>query len=317
MVRPIDPSRYIQGPPCRQCGTTLRYPKGTCVECTRRRNATKNEKQPADVLRPKAPKIGTRGGKVYTTWAGAAAAPISQSKLSNALEGYRRSPGARERSAHLDHLLRARFAALLDEKPQETRRVPTAGELHRQQLPIGPPEKPPERYDAERPMRHAQNAALRKAVKRILPSLPDIIAIPDVRARLSEVAPDVVEPISRTRLTMAISDALASLGVKHHNRTHTTGNLRLYVVRKHSHYRPMRPFEVVAAHAAMVKGGNRSGGPTVAVQPPSARRAVGQRGAGSLNAGPGRPRKTRHSPQTESKGPPTLPPLRNTSLAAT
>lgn len=211
MSRPCDPSKYTDGPSCPRCSGTLYRRKTVCVECERRANARRYaERTGIDYVEP-------------------APVKFSPAKLATELDGYRRSPSARERGARLD-------ALVLGKPLDQGEAAPlTAGDVWRSMLPIGVSAKPLPHYAAQAGERHAQNAALTKAIRRILPRLPDIASIDEIRRLLP---PDAVEPINASRLPWAIAAALAELGIVpgKGSGSKTGGRMRLYVVRHKRRY---------------------------------------------------------------------------------
>jgi hypothetical protein len=226
MSRPADLSKYVEGDPCPKCAGTMYRRKTVCVECERRANARRYAERTGIDYVERAPRPN-----------------ISPTKLSSALEGYRRSPSARERSARLD-------ALILGKKPDQEAPM-TGGDVWRSTLPRGAPEKPPSlrstAYDVQRPKRHAENAALTKAIRRIRASLPDIVRLDEIRRLLP---PDAVEPINASRLQFAIATALAELGIVPPGTS--AGRTRLYVVRRRRRYAGLSTYAL-----EQVKAGNR------------------------------------------------------------
>jgi hypothetical protein len=228
MSRPADLSKYVEGDPCKKCGGTLYRRKTVCVGCEAQATARR---------------YAARSGKVYDPSVVAKRPVVTQAKLSSAMEGYRRSPSARERSARLD--------ALILRKSIDQEAPLTAGDVWRASLRVGVPEKPPSlrstAYAAQRPKRHAENAALRKAVKRILSSLPDVVHVGDVLAAVPEA---VVVPINRSRRLWAIGTALRDLGIRPHK---CAGRARLYVIRNHHQYDGLSSYAI----ERRIRAGNR------------------------------------------------------------
>jgi hypothetical protein len=250
-MRPIDPSKYFEGAECVVDHSTRRYKRGgRCVECVRRDNARKHGRQvtPFDPTRPPT---------------------VSREKISTSLARYASSITARERSARLDALIRGA-------NPDETKTI-CAGDIYRASLPIGLPVKV-STYDRQVEARHAENDALRDALRDVWPRLPDVVTIPDVTAA---VPPAVVEPINPTRWPITVSTILVELGAKP---VPKSMGLRRYVVRGAVPARRKRSPNGKPVQRAGRR--TRSGLPTVTKERPSARRAVGQRAATMVNAGP-------------------------------
>jgi hypothetical protein len=239
MARPIV-GRYFEGALCRKCGTTTRYIRSkTCVECAHRRNI---KKYPARSRRSRAADYNQDRTDQ---------AP-GKSSVASALDYYSRTPSARARSQYLDERVRERFANLLDDAPTEPATA-TAGELHRASLPVGVAHAVEQRQsDVER--RHAENDAIRAALKRVIPKLPDLATIPDVLAALP---PAVVEPVAPTRLPYQIAVLLRELGVeKRATQTRYQHAKKIYILRRAGHYGAMRQVDLAAAHTRMVNAGS-------------------------------------------------------------
>jgi hypothetical protein len=284
MARPVDASKYVYGVVCRRCGHDRYYPKnGLCVECERRNNARR---------------YARRIGKPLDEEAIARKPPITNKGIMSALSGYSRTPGAHERSKYLDSLILKR--------PDEGKPPLTAGDVWRSMLPVGVSVKPSPDYDAQAGARHAQNTALAEAIRRILPRLPDIARLDEIRPLLP---PDAVEPINASRLPFAIAAALAELGIVPGT---SSGRTRLYVIRRKRRYARLSGYAL-----ERVKAGKLPRAARKAIERPSVRRAVGQRGAASVNAGPSRLRKTRQSDRTKNNRPSRRQSLRREAPAAT
>jgi hypothetical protein len=221
MARPVDASKYVEGDPCKRCGGTLYRRKTVCVECERRANARRYaERSGIDYVEP-APRL-----------------KISPTRLSSALDGYRRSPSARDRSRYLD-------ALVLGKTPGEDESPKCAGDIWRGMLQRGALARHLPDYDSQVGERHAQNAALAKAIRRIRPRLPDIVGLDELRRLLPS---DAVEPINPTRLPWAIAAVLAELGIVS-GRGEST---RLYIVRHKRRYAGLTNYAL-----EQVKAGNR------------------------------------------------------------
>lgn len=220
MSRPSDLSKYVEGDPCKKCGGRLYRRKTVCVECERRANARR---------------YATRVGNDYVE--PAPIPRISPSYLAHAMEGYRRSPTALQRSAHLDALVRSRFAKLLgDDSDQEVKPIVTADDQHRQQLPRGMLKinvGVGDRDKADMEARYQQNEKLRKVIKQMLPTFPDIMSGADIMERLAKRAPDLLATINRSRLQWAIGSVLRDL---HIPRRPGSGRQRFYIVRNGRRY---------------------------------------------------------------------------------
>jgi hypothetical protein len=303
MTRPTDPSRYVQGPLCNKCGTATRYPTGICVECTKRRNATKYERRREKPEKAVKTEHGTAGRPekiIITNWAGRSSAPMTTAnKISTALAGYSRSPGALERSKRLDAIVRSRSAHLdaliLGKKPDEDEAPKCGGDFHRASLPVGY-HRPTLTYRDSDAQRAAERASLVAAVEAIYDDLPDLVTAQDVADKLD---PALLAAM-KFRWFLAITARLKKLGAVQVEAGNTADGTRvmLYITHHPERYDGMKGRKLYAAYQA-AKAGIRSELPTVTRERPSARRAVGQRGAQTVNAGPVRLRKTTLSRRME------------------
>jgi hypothetical protein len=184
MSRPADLSKYVEGDPCPKCAGTMYRRKTVCVECERRANARRYaERTGIDYVEP-APRPN-----------------ISPTKLSSALEGYRRSPSARERSARLDALILGKKLDQGDAAP-----MTTAGQLWRSMLPVG--YKAPIGQGVNDQQRTADVAAFKDAMNQIYGNLPGIVRTQDVAARL----PAVIVRLMGPRLLLQIAKYLVEQG---------------------------------------------------------------------------------------------------------
>jgi hypothetical protein len=235
MSRPVDLSKYVEGEPCRKCGNTLYYRKAVCVECERRANARR---------------YAERVGKTYVE--PAPLPKISPARLATAIDDYRRTPSALQRSAHLDALVRARFAVLLGDSPVPDATGPrTAGDLWRSMLPRGAPVK----SVTERTMqaqRAAELSPLVEAVEAIFDSLPDLVAAQDVFDKLD---PALAETF-KFRWPRSIAATLRRLGAVPRDAGQAKlGTARtIYVLRRHENYAPMKRSPLLAAYEAAKAG---------------------------------------------------------------
>jgi hypothetical protein len=274
MARPVDISKFTEGPRCPKCFGTLYRRKTICVECERRSNARR---------------YAERTGKEYVE---PAPRPLmSAERLATAIDYYQRGPSALQRGARLDALVRARFAALLGDTPAPDVKPLTGGEQYLASLPRG--YHGPQLTEATiKAQRAAALTPLVEAVEAIYSGLPDLVSVQDVADLLD---PALVEA-AKYRYLRAIADTLKRLGAASRqagiskDRTVT----QIYIVRRPDRYAGLRGRAMFAAYQA-IKAGTRSGQPTVAVGRPSARRAVGRRAAPIVNAAPGQTRKTSHS----------------------
>jgi len=145
---------------------------------------------------------------------------------------YQRTPAALERGAYLDRLTLG--------KPLDQDDAPKCGgDLHRAALPVGAPTFNTglkDRDAAGKDARAKQNANLRAAIKRALPSLPDIVNVADVLAAVPEA---VVASINPSRRFWAVGRALRNIGVQPH--VHT-GRTRMYVIRNEGKYLGMTSY---------------------------------------------------------------------------
>jgi hypothetical protein len=241
MSRPFDVSKFTDGPPCPKCGGTVYRRKTVCVECERRTNARRYAK---------------RTGREYVE---PPPRPImSPERLATAVDNYRRSPSALQRSAHLDAVTRARFAKLTDDKPVPDVAPTTGGDVWRASLPVGAPTSyntgVGERDKAAKAVRDKQNAKLRAAIKRMLRSMPDLVTVLDVIALLPT---DVTEPINPSRLYKAVSTVLRDLGTvpRDVGNYKKDGAIRtVYIMRRPAHYAGLRRAEVFAAYQGVEAG---------------------------------------------------------------
>jgi hypothetical protein len=250
MTRPTDPSKYILGPLCRRCGGTLYYPKGkACVACTRERNAAKytprgtHEKREKREKREKPAKIGTRGNSAFTTiWAGARATPvIPKTKLATALEDYRRSPSARERSKRLD-------ALILKPLDQGGAAPLTAGDIWRSMLPHGYQRAAVSQSESDA-QRAAELIPLVEAVEAIYSDLPDLATAKDVADKLD---PALVERV-KNRWFLAITMRLKKLGAVSRDAGNTADGtrVRLYILRGAERFAGVKGRKLFAAYRAI------------------------------------------------------------------
>jgi hypothetical protein len=302
MTRPTDPSRYVQGPLCNKCGTTTCYPTGICVECTKRRNAAKYERRrekPEKAVKTEHGKAGRPEKIIITDWAGRSSAPMTTAnKISTALAGYSRSPGALERSKRLDAIVRSRSAHLdaliLGKKSDEDETPKCAGDVWRSMLSVGF-QRPTVTYRDSDMERALELAPLVEAVEAIYAALPDLVTAKDVAGRLD---PALVERV-KGRWLLAIAARLKKLGAVQVDAGNVTDKTRvtLYITHHPERYDGMKGRKLYAAYAA-VKGEQR-------VQRPRAvsRRALNPKIQGDTAAGRathGRPSKGQ-SDQTENK----------------
>lgn len=253
MPRPIDPSKYFEGAECVVDHSTRRYKRGgRCVECVRRDNARKHgrEAAPFDPTRPPT---------------------VSRERIGTSLAHYASSIIARERSARLD-------ALICGADPDETKTI-CAGDIYRASLPVGLPVKV-STYDQQVEARHAENDVLREAIKEAWLRLPNIITIPVLLDHDAAIRA-AVSVINPTRRALAASAILVNLGA---TPVPKTMGIRHYVVRGAMPARRKRSPN--GRHVQRAGRRARSGLPTVTKDRPSARRAVGQRAATKVNAGP-------------------------------
>jgi hypothetical protein len=203
--------------------------------------------------------------------------------LSSTLAAYSRSIGALERSAYLDRVIRG-------EKPDQEMKV------------LPRPQTADQMTEAQRRVQYrAELHPLIGAVEALYDALPDLVSLQDVLDRLDPVlAAPVLAASLHSRAPLAVSKALKKLGAASRDAGNTADGtrVRLYILREAERFAGMKGRKLYAAYQAL-KSGIGSGGSAVAVQRPSARRAVGQRASRTVNAGPVRPRKPSHSRQME------------------
>lgn len=240
------------------------------------------KRRAAGLDRSRPPRNTGRGGRFTTAWTTSAAPITTETKLTTALAGYSRTPGAHERSAYLDRLIRG-------EKPDEDGAPKCGGDVWRSMLPRGVPKPVSERTLMAQ--RAAEVAPLVEAVEAMFDSLPDLVTAQDVFDKLDMALAEAM----KFRWPRVIAATLRRLGgVPRDAGQAKLGTARtLYVLRRHEHFAAMKRSPLLAAYEALA--GTRSGRPTVTAQRPSARRAIGQRAGRTVNAAPGRTRKIRHS----------------------
>jgi hypothetical protein len=257
-----------------------------------------------DKSRP--PRNTGRGGRFTTAWTTSAAPITTETKLATALAGYSRTPGAHERSAYLDRLIRG-------EKPDEDGAPKCGGDVWRSMLPCGlPVTQTSERMMRARRM--AEVVPLVEAVEAIFDSLPDLVTAFDVYGKLD---PALAETMLY-RWTRVIPATLRRLGAvpREAGQAKLGTAATIYVLRRHEHYAPMKRSPLLDAYQA-IKAGIPLRRPRRSRTAGSARRAVGQRAGRTIHAAPGRPRKTRQSRRTESKRRTGYRALRRRTPAAT
>jgi hypothetical protein len=243
------------------------------------------KRRAAGLDKSRAPRNAGRGGRLTTAWV-ASAAPITvQTKLATALEGYRRSPGARERSARLDALI------LSGKKPDADEAPKCGGDVWRSMLPRGIPAR--EASDRTIMAQRANAAApLVETVERLFDDLPDLVSALDVYNRLDPVLAETM----KHRWPRVIAATLRRLGgVPREAGQAKLGTARtIYVLRWHEHYSTMKRSPLLDAYEAL-KSPTPLRRPRRGRTAGSARRAVGRRAAAIVNAAPGQSRKTSHS----------------------
>lgn len=259
MARPII-GNYFEGKICKKCGTTIRYTRGgACVQCTQERNARKSIKQTtATESKPKyPPRVAHLSAKIS-----------SAEDLRRAADIYYTTQGAIVRSNYLNQKVRQRFAKVLGETEPSKPQPMTAGELHRASLPVGAQlwSDAPDYQGAEAVAeRHAQDDAIADAIKRALPTLPDLVTLPDI---ISALPSEVITPLSEGRLTMAFGIALKRLGIQgRETPARKGGGKRMYIVRDPAgEYAAMRQIELTRAYIAMVNDRKRVQRPAAAAR---------------------------------------------------
>jgi hypothetical protein len=121
-----ETAKYFEGAPCVACGSVVRYKSDRkCVPC--RLNRKRMGPAPAPLMRltpapapapkPKPapePKTRRKPGTLAPPVNPVLESPMSR-RLSKAQDSYYNLPIAKERSKHLDRLIRQRFAVLLGE----------------------------------------------------------------------------------------------------------------------------------------------------------------------------------------------------------
>jgi len=119
-------------------------------------------------------------------------------------------------------------------------------------LPVGAPTSyivgVGERDKVAKAIRDKQNAKLRAAIKRMLPSMPDLVTVLDVIARLPT---DVTEPINPSRLYKAVSTVLRDLGTvpRDVGNYKKDGAIRtVYIMRRPAHYAGLKRADLFAAY---------------------------------------------------------------------
>jgi len=250
-MRPTDPSQYIRAEkPCRRCGTIWRHHRGTCVECSRRRNARKYAERMAErsrVQRLRGEHKTTPQRATKRTPQVNATMPMHRSaaeiRFGFQVSSYLGSTAAIERSRHLDRLIRVH-----SEKGNDSPAMVTAGDLHRASLRVGAAERDTSHdYPRLKSQRHAENDALAAAIEKVRPTLADLVTVDDV---LGAVPPQVVEPIMPTRRRYAASSAMAQLGIVK-VKPGQRGRHRYFAVRDLARYRAVRAVDLIALHAKM------------------------------------------------------------------
>jgi hypothetical protein len=195
-----------------------------------------------DKSRP--PRNTGRGGKFTTAWTTSAAPITTETKLATALAGYSRTPGAHERSAYLDRLIRGG-------KPDEDETPKCGGDVWRSMLPRGVPVK----SITERTMlarRAAELAPLVEAVEAIFDDLPDLVTAFDVYGKLDPA----LAATFKFRWPRSIAATLRRLGgVPREAGQAKLGNARtIYVLRRHEHFSAMKRSPLLAAYEAAKAG---------------------------------------------------------------
>jgi len=181
---------------------------------------------------------------------------------------------------------------ILGKKPDQESEPPlTAGDLHRASLPVGyqGPTFSQSKIDAKRAV---ELKPLVEAVEALFATLPDLVSAWDVRDRLD---PALAEAM-KFRWPRSVATTLKRLGAVKRDigNTRTRNVQTLYILRELDRYGTMKRGELSVAYKT-IKARTGSGRPTVTVQRPSTRRAVGQRVRPSADAGPARPRKLSQS----------------------